>query len=93
MSETKFTPGPWFPSETKMGKGKVVDDKGFSVANCSASTYAQQNVDSHLIAAAPELYEALEPFASFACDEPHVGEPECNNCKARAALAKARGEQ
>ncbi len=42
-----------------------------------------------LFAAAPDMLEALGPFASFACDEPHVGEPECHNCIARAAIAKA----
>lgn len=31
------------------------------------------------------LMTALEPFANFACDEPHVGEPLCHNCLARDA--------
>ena len=33
-----------------------------------------------------ELEAALKPFAKFACDEPHVNEPECHNCKAKSAL-------
>ncbi len=33
-----------------------------------------------------ECREALRPFANFACAEPHVDEPECFNCIARAAL-------
>jgi hypothetical protein len=37
------------------------------------------------------LVEALEPFAKFACDSPHVDEPVCHNCRARAAITKARG--
>ncbi len=40
-------------------------------------------------AAAPELLEALRPFANFACDEPC----DCHNCRARAAIIKATGEQ
>jgi hypothetical protein len=39
--------------------------------------------------AAPDLLEALRPFANYACDEPHVDEPECHNCRARAAIARA----
>lgn len=35
--------------------------------------------------------EALKPFANFACDEPHVGEPMCPNCIARAAIAGEKG--
>ncbi len=30
--------------------------------------------------------EALRPFANYACDSPHVDEPICHNCIARAAL-------
>lgn len=36
------------------------------------------------------LEEALEPFAKFACDEPHVDEPECHNCRAARVLLSAR---
>jgi len=39
---------------------------------------------------ADELAEALAPFSNYACDEPHVNEPNCHNCKARAALTKYR---
>jgi len=43
-------------------------------------------------ALAGELAEALQLFANFACDTPHVGEPECSNCIARTALAKHEQE-
>lgn len=39
--------------------------------------------------AAPMLAEALLPFARFACNEPHINDPECHNCKAKAALLAA----
>lgn len=39
---------------------------------------------------ADALAEALEPFAKFACDEPHIGEPACYNCDAKVALAAHR---
>lgn len=38
---------------------------------------------SPVMVAAPELLEALRPFANYACD--------CHNCRARAAVAKATG--
>lgn len=44
-----------------------------------------------LISAAKEMQEALTQFAKYACDTPHVDEPMCHNCRARAALAKANG--
>jgi len=43
-------------------------------------------------ALAGELAEALRPFAAFACDSPHTNEPECQNCIARATLAKYEQE-
>lgn len=36
-----------------------------------------------------DLIEALTPFAAFACDEPHVGEAECHNCRARRVITEA----
>lgn len=102
MSDTKFTPGPWEPSLTPAGKGKVIDGKGFAVANCSASTYKQQVVDSYLISAAPELYSSLQAAMRFI--DCHVGDPDMTKemidaywqlqeSNPHEALAKARGEK
>lgn len=33
-----------------------------------------------------KLEEALRPFAAFDCDEPHIDEPECHNCRAARLL-------
>ena len=35
------------------------------------------------------LISALAPFANYACDEPHVNEPKCQNCIARDAINTA----
>ena len=43
-------------------------------------------VEARKMAAADSMLEALRPFAEYACDEPHVGEPNCHNCAARAAI-------
>lgn len=65
----------------------------------------QANRDAALIAAAPDLYAALERYSDgddCECPEPEQqpdgtwrGEPNarrCHYCQARAALARARGE-
>jgi len=58
MSEIKFTPGPWLFSSYKSGTSVIViDGKEFDVATVS---YPNRDANAHLIAAAPELYEALE---------------------------------
>ena len=49
-----------------------------------------------LIAAAPELFEAAEALAGMTCQTTSAvdaGSGCCPVCRARAALAKARGEQ
>lgn len=78
---------------------------GIEAAKEDTSVYRYQvrgidSPDAHLIAAAPELYEALEATLEQAigCFHNHYGEdpsgtPEPEYIqKARAALAKARGE-
>lgn len=67
------------------------------VQNCTKHSVARQGEEcpkcqfDHLRAVNAELLEALEPFAKFACDTPHVNEPDCYNCRARAAILRARG--
>ena len=100
MSDTKFTPGPWLVDEVLDHRGNPC---AYSVwpsherqcqRNRIASTpdgvTAEAKANAHLIAAAPEMYEAAE--TALECLE--------NNGFARAyvedllrnALRKARGE-
>lgn len=79
MSERKWTPGPW----------AVRDARGIRGANgeCVASTYcAAPAEDANLIAAAPDLYEALADIHSKL--DHNLAEYDA----ADKALAKARGE-
>ena len=83
MSERKWTPGPW----------AVRDARGIRGANgeCVASTYcAAPAEDAHLIAAAPELYAALERSVKAWTSDPDRMGPMIR--QAKAALSKARGE-
>lgn len=83
MSERKWTPGPW----------AVRDARGIRGANgeCVASTYcAAPAEDAHLIAAAPDLYEALKRAAMWIEAGNDRTGPVLRQCY--AALDKARGE-
>lgn len=101
MSETKFTPGPWRSTRSKV---PVDDEYDYGiVANfngsekCIAETFGRcsnflridASANAAIIAAAPDLYAALERLCAVTAgwdveDEVNAG---------LAALAKARGEQ
>lgn len=88
MSEVKFTPGPWLP----MLANAELD--GYAVM-AGAPDYSTPRVayvhtgaaDASLISAAPDLYAALHSLAEL-----YEGLDSPSFLRARAALAKARGE-
>lgn len=109
MSELKATPGPWTVYPDVDGNFFYVaqqdgapytpdysDVCGLSCQTWSGERFNVQQANAHLIAAAPELYEALEEMVERYAPGYHDcidnGLPECEICNARAALAKARGE-
>ena len=102
MSEHKHTPGPW-----TLGKGKyrVRTEDGTLVAECyTTGNYmryprdkVEQNANAHLIAAAPDLLEALIEAretiqkiddATLDCG----GSWQFDDEKIDVAIAKAKGE-
>jgi len=92
MDEPKFTKGPWVvyaelnvrQAATKRG----IATSGFS-SNAEEDVFETNKANMRLIAAAPELYEALQD-----CLREHGGFTIKGGCERRAlaALAKARGE-
>lgn len=102
MDGTKFTPGPWAEckdgncscgyvfgagGEVYVAKLLTLDDEVDPVA-----AFEQLTANAHLIAAAPELYEALAAMvARYASTDAWEVPMDCD-VAARAALAKARGE-
>jgi CTP:molybdopterin cytidylyltransferase MocA len=101
MSETKWTPGPWFvvncgTKDEPMMSVKAARIAGESprheVAICATgdSPQAMENANARLIAAAPDLYEALKAIVGIAGNSfiqtRHGGQV---IAAARAALAKA----
>ena len=100
MSETKFTPGPWTPTLVMNALGWVRAPNGQRVAIACGQSNDHTVANARLIAAAPDLYEALAPFASaypgeqspVSLDEPVVCEFTMRQLKAAAAaIAKAEG--
>lgn len=87
MGEAKFTPGPW---RVRFGNiGHVAAENGALVAKCQRLTgLCNLQANAHLIAAAPELYEALERVIKIIDDSSWC----LKLTEERAALAKARGE-
>lgn len=86
MSERKWTPGPW-TTGLDSGQWFVADQNGELVATVCEWSTALDQADAHLIAAAPEMYEALDALAYHpAHQDTAMGR------RARDILAKARGE-
>lgn len=89
--ETKWTPGPWQVIDTVSDDLYVVIPRGENFQSIARVFHNAQKVDearqanANLIAAAPDLYKALEELANA-----YVGEKGWED--AYAALAKARGE-
>lgn len=96
MTTPAFTPGPW-----GVRFGYLVESPTEPVAE------TQREADADLIAAAPDLYAALDGMRQiessmeacpYCANVLHVGtfpnphDSDCPFTKARAALAKARGQ-
>ena len=97
MNTLQHTPGPWKAFNSKKGrifKHWQVDTGTGSVTLDDAGHWEAGN--AHLIAAAPELYAALEAyhFHFGPLEDNYMLHPDARNCMklAIAALAKARGE-
>lgn len=94
----KWTPGPWCTSSTRVLAAEFPDGfistpehPDYVIAQCGCFTspgMCQANANAHLIAAAPDLYEALQQIMGSPCGMP----PEFESA-AFKALAKARGER
>lgn len=94
MTERKWTPGPWKWVEGKgTWRGSIepdVCDFGDDTQYYPTEGEPPNEANAHLIAAAPDLYDALE--ALLVTKAPDFI-PSRLWDDARAALAKARGEQ
>ena len=87
----KHTPGPWYPTSAGI-VCKDIGDLQHDIATC-ADWSEETEANARLIAAAPELLEALEPFGAIDLIESRLpAEFAMLVLRARAAIAKATGE-
>ena len=90
MSE-KHTPGPWkIGTPPPNGEQTVGTDQGLMVAVATTSAGVQTKANARLIAAAPDLLEALKGLMALSDHRVDLRDAAKD---ARAAIAKATGEQ
>jgi|HubBroStandDraft_6_1064221.scaffolds.fasta_scaffold981965_3 hypothetical protein len=94
MSDTSFTPGPWFVVTHGKLRSWTIQTKKDGAGRCIAQDYGiETNMNNAmLIAAAPELYAALEALLLrlYITAEIRDGDKELR-AQAEAALKKAKG--
>lgn len=96
--EPKFTPGPWYVTgedfyrvrRTSTDEVLATIEDGGQVDPEFALSDDEQFANAHLIAAAPDLYEALQQSADLITKM--LGADTITGRMAAEALAKARGE-
>jgi hypothetical protein len=102
MSETKFTPGPWHivtMNDTHFAAADIAGSRWFvaeAILHCDANKNSDAEAETlanlSLVAAAPEMYAALECFVDNWCAEDGASYPHYEDvAKAIEALKKARG--
>ena len=90
MSNAKFTPGPWRFSSAHNDIITMANIKQDVICDVEGSIYKSlvKPENAHLIAAAPEMYEALLAFVSNSTAQTYMLD-ECES--AEAILLKVRG--
>jgi hypothetical protein len=87
--KSKHTLGPWIAAKT-LGQGLVISE---NTGDNVAVTYDSK--DRNIVAAAPDMYEALQEIASLLEEHPEVtqGNSKVHYCfyKAINAINKAKG--
>ena len=92
MSETKFTKGPWKRKDNFVYSPMFNEDDTLFVSIAVACTgIAPAIANANLIAAAPDMYEALETTCEY-CIGKEATDCPCERCITGKALRKARGE-
>ena len=89
-SKTRFTPGPWLLE--KCGCGNPNCNRYGTSNGVFYQGSGYDPADAHLIAAAPEIYEALQRLLNGMTQHGMADHGPALKAAARAALRKARGE-
>lgn len=98
--DIKWTPGPWFVNHSDDGcPWGVVQVSDNRQIRPEGRSFSEAKANAHLVAASPELYEALSAITEMYTDMINSGD--CGNwnpeydeevTEARRVMAKARGE-
>lgn len=83
----KHTPAPWH-----VANGVQIRSERDQIAKVWMMRHGEGKANAHLIAAAPELLEALAQFVAWVDAPCESAFSDSQLEKARAAIAKARGE-
>jgi len=89
---SKHTPGPWKTTHSAMSGYRVSDSTGWGVAVVLKD--ANDEANAHLIAAAPQMLEALEKIAEIGRQNGDATRQHAVSCFliAEAAIKAAKGE-
>ena len=100
MNNPKHTPGPWKAVEWSDDRIEFTAGYEFSadghllpLDSMSTNNYDEVHANARLIAAAPDLLEALMLMLDQFTKTPSTLKDSEARCKAHAAIAKAMGEQ
>ena len=92
----KFIKGPWyFEADAEDDMVYVCHQKTVCPGTVICAFEGEDPADkhnAHLIAAAPEMYEALKRMCINGLELGYCAESDCQSCNTMAALKKARGE-
>ena len=93
--EKKHTPGPWkTQTHISLDRLEIRDANGRRIAECAMDfpmSAITHDANASLIAAAPELLEALQEIVTAAADGKGRSQRDASFTKARAAISKAIG--
>lgn len=92
---TKHTPGPWVvkPVENEQGGFDIDSEYGYHIAETIGGLDYEEEANARLIAAAPDLLEALRELLEACKDAKFASDPFDSMPNARTAIAKATGEK
>lgn len=83
---SKHTPGPWSKKAIATILRYASKNDGLWTEECREDEFIPDSADASMIVAAPDLLEALEEALD------NLDDPNFWAAKARAAIAKAKGE-
>lgn len=83
QAKVTHTPAPWTANDSKVFSSYNIEDGDFMICRVDGETYEVADANARLIAAAPELLEALEHLLTSSLEA---------QLKAKALIARVKGD-